>query len=60
MVHESRALTAELLHQQRVVTNFAAMETIAKNMRERVTPPEQAHDYLLEVSRAWETLGGLL
>jgi hypothetical protein len=25
-------------------------------MRERVTPPEQAHDYLLEVSRAWESL----
>jgi thiazolinyl imide reductase len=60
VVHESRALTAELLYQQRVATNFAAIETLVKNMSERVRPPEQAPDYLLDVSRAWETLGALL
>jgi thiazolinyl imide reductase len=60
VVHESCALTAELLHQQRVATNFAAMEALVKNMTERIRPPEQAPNCLLEVSRAWETLGALL
>src|SRR5262249_4334504 len=60
IIHESRALTAELLHQQRVAANLAAIEALKRNMRERVMPPEQTRDYLLEVSRAWETLGALL
>jgi thiazolinyl imide reductase len=60
VVHESRALTAELLYQQRIATNFAAIEGLVKNISEGVRPPEQTPDYLLEVSRAWETLGTLL
>jgi thiazolinyl imide reductase len=60
VVHENRALTAELLYQQRVAANLAAIEAVAKNMREHVIPPEQAPDRLLEVSYAWETLGSLL
>jgi thiazolinyl imide reductase len=60
VVHESRALTAELFYQQRVAANFAAIETLVKDMSERVRPLEQAPDYLLEVSRAWEMLGALL
>jgi thiazolinyl imide reductase len=60
VVHESRALTAELLYQQRVAINFAAIETLVKSMSQRVRPPEQLPDYLLEVSRGWETLGALL
>lgn len=60
VAHEDRALTAKLFYKQRVAANLAAITAMVKNMRERVTPPEQAPDYLLEVSRAWETLGGLL
>ena len=60
VVHESRALTAELLHKQRIVANLAAIDALVRSMREGVRPPEQEPDYLLEVSRAWETLGALL
>jgi thiazolinyl reductase component of yersiniabactin synthetase len=58
--HEDRSLTAELLYRERVAANLAAIAALAKNIRERVRPPEQTPDYLLEVSRTWETIGGLL
>ena len=60
VVHENRALTAELLHKQRIAANFGAIEALAKNVCEGLRPLEQTPDYLLEVSGAWETLGGLL
>jgi thiazolinyl imide reductase len=60
VAHEHAALSAEQLHRQRVAANLGAISALVKNMRERVTPPEQTPGYLLEVSRAWETLGGLL
>lgn len=60
VVHENRALTAELLYEQRVAANLAAIKAVVKNMREHVIPPEQAPDRLLEVSYAWEALGSLL
>jgi yersiniabactin synthetase, thiazolinyl reductase component len=60
VLHENRGLTAELLYQQRVAANLAAIKAVVKNMREHVVPLEQAPDRLLEVSYAWETLGSLL
>jgi yersiniabactin synthetase, thiazolinyl reductase component len=60
VVQENRALTAGLLYRQRVAANLAAIEALVQNISERVTRAEQAPAYLLEVSRAWETLGGLL
>lgn len=60
VVHESRVLTAELLHKQRIGANLAAIETLVRSMREGVRPAEQAPGYLLELSRAWEMLGALL
>jgi thiazolinyl imide reductase len=60
VIHENRTLTTGLLYQQRVAANRAAIEAVVKNMRERITLPEQAPGYLLEVSRAWQTLGDLL
>ena len=60
VVHESLAINGEQLHQQRVAANLAAIQALVKNMREGVRPPQQAPDYLLEVSRTWEALGGLL
>jgi thiazolinyl reductase component of yersiniabactin synthetase len=60
VAHEDRALTTELLCQKRVVANLAAISAVVKNMGERITPPQQEPDYLLEVSRAWETIGSLL
>jgi len=60
MAHEDRALTSELLWQQRVAANLAAISTILKSMNERSTPPQQAPEYLMDVSRAWETIGGLM
>lgn len=60
VVHEDRALSAELLTGRRVYANLGAIEAIAKNIREGVKPLEQESNYLLEVSHAWESLGGLL
>jgi thiazolinyl imide reductase len=60
VVHESRAVTAEMLYQQRVATNFGAIEALVKNIRACGRAPEQEPEYLLEVSRTWETLGALL
>jgi yersiniabactin synthetase, thiazolinyl reductase component len=60
VVHENRALTAELLYEQRVSANLAAITAVVKNMREHLVPPEEAPNRLLEVSYAWETLGSLL
>jgi thiazolinyl imide reductase len=60
VIHESHALTAEMLHKQRIAANLVAIEALVRSMREGVRPPEQGTDYLLEVSRAWEMLGGLL
>jgi len=60
VLHENCSLTAGLLRRQRIASNFRAIEAIAKNIREGVAPPEQKPDYLLELSRAWETLGSLL
>lgn len=58
--HAHRALTAGLLYQERTAANLAAIAALAKNMREHVTPPEQSPEYLLEVSRTWQTIGDLL
>jgi len=60
VIHESRALTAELLYQQRVAANLAAIDAAVRDIREHVTPPEQTPGHLLEVSCAWETLGSML
>jgi thiazolinyl imide reductase len=60
VVHESRALTAELLHKQKIAANLAAIEALVGSIRQGVRPLEQGPDYLLEVSRAWQTLGDLL
>jgi thiazolinyl imide reductase len=60
VAHEDRALTAERLCRQRVAANFAAISAVAKNIRERDLPPQQAPHYLLDVSRAWEAIGTLL
>jgi hypothetical protein len=60
MAHEDHTLTSQLLWQQRVGANLAAISTILKSMNERSTPPQQAPEYLMDVSRAWETIGGLL
>jgi hypothetical protein len=49
-----------MLHKQRIAANLVAIEALVRSMREGVRPPEQGTDYLLEVSRAWEMLGGLL
>jgi thiazolinyl imide reductase len=60
MAHEDHTLTSQLLWQQRVAANLAAISTILKSMNERSTPPQQAPEYLMDVSRAWETIGGLM
>jgi thiazolinyl imide reductase len=60
VAHEDRALSTELLYQQRIAANLGAITAVAKNICERLEPLEQTPDYLLEVSRTWETLGGLL
>jgi yersiniabactin synthetase, thiazolinyl reductase component len=60
VVHADRTLTAELLHQQRVTANLGAIAAMAKNVCEHLRPLEQTPNYLLEVSRVWETLGALL
>jgi|SRR5215472_11938584 len=60
VVHEDRALTAERLHQQRIAANLGSIAAMVRNICERLRPFEQTPDYLLEVSGAWETLGGLL
>lgn len=60
VVHEDHARTMALLHQQRVAANLNSLAELAKNMRGGPKPREQTPDYLLEVSRAWETLGGFL
>lgn len=60
VVHENRALTADLLYQKRIATNLGAIAAMAQNMNEHLRPPEQTPDYLLEVSHAWETLGTYL
>ena len=57
---EASAPTAGLLYQQRVAANLAAIAAVVRNIRERVLPSEQMPDYLLEVGRAWETIGDLL
>jgi thiazolinyl imide reductase len=58
-LHEDRTLTRERLHQQRIAANLSAIVALAKSIRERVVPPDQRPTYLLDVSRAWETLGSL-
>jgi pyochelin biosynthesis protein PchG len=60
VAHEDRALTVENLCEQRVCANLSAISALAQNIRDRVTPPEQTRDYLLEVSSLWEILGALL
>jgi yersiniabactin synthetase, thiazolinyl reductase component len=60
VAHENCALTAELLHKQRIAANLGAIEALAKNICEGLRSVEQTPDYLLEVSGAWETLGSLL
>ncbi len=60
VTQEYSALTAALLYEQRIATNLAAVDAIVKNMQEGATPPEQAPNYLLDVSRAWEALSALL
>jgi thiazolinyl imide reductase len=60
VAQEDSALTADLLYQKRIAANLAAIAGLVKDMREGTAPPEQAPDYLLEVSRAWETLGNML
>jgi thiazolinyl imide reductase len=60
VAHENCALTPELLHNQRITANLAAIKKLVKNMSEGARPPEQTPGYLLEVSRAWETLGAFL
>lgn len=60
VAHEDRALTGERLYEQRVRANLGAISALAQNIRDGVTPPEQTHDYLLELSRVWESLGALL
>jgi thiazolinyl imide reductase len=60
MAQEDSALTADLLRHKRIAANLAAIAALVKDMREHITPAEQAPEYLLEVSRAWETLGSLL
>jgi yersiniabactin synthetase, thiazolinyl reductase component len=60
IAHADRTLTSESLWQQRVAANLAAISTINKSMSEHSTPHQQAPEYLLDVSRAWEAIGGLL
>jgi thiazolinyl imide reductase len=60
VAHEDRALNVERVHEQRVSANLSAISALAENIRNRVTPPEQTRDYLLEVSSLWENLGALL
>jgi NAD-dependent oxidoreductase involved in siderophore biosynthesis len=60
VAHEGRARTIALLHQQRVAANLDSLAEVAKNIRGGPKPREQTREYLLEVSRAWETLGGFL
>lgn len=60
VLHESCALNAELLYQQRIAANLRAIAALAKNISDGLRPPEQAPNYLLAVSRTWETVGGLL
>jgi len=59
-VQEKCALTCTELHEHRVSANLSAISALVKNIREGVRPPEQASDYLLEVSSTWEILGALL
>lgn len=60
VLHEDRILSPELLHRQRIAANLSAIVALANSIRERAVPRHQHHDYLLDVSRAWETLGRLL
>lgn len=60
VAHEDRALTVERAYEQRICANLSAISALAKNIRERATPPEQTRDYLLEVSSLWENLGALV
>ena len=60
VAHENYALTSELLYKQRIAANLGAIEALAKNICEGIRLLDQTPDYLLDVSGAWETLGGLL
>jgi thiazolinyl imide reductase len=60
VVDENHSFTAEALYQKRIATNLGAIAAMTQNMYEHLRPLEQTPDYLLEVSRAWETLGDLL
>ncbi len=60
VVHQECAFSAGMLHKERIAANLAAIVAVAKSIRHRSTPPDQTPAYLLDVSRAWETLGGLL
>jgi thiazolinyl imide reductase len=54
------ALSPPIFYQKRVAGNLAAMSAVVRNINERVTPPQQEPDYLLDVSRAWDAIGSLL
>lgn len=60
VLQEDRMLSPERLHQQRIAANLSAIVDLANSIRERATPRHQHPSYLLDVSRAWETLGRLL
>jgi thiazolinyl imide reductase len=60
VLHADRLLTPERLHQQRIAANLSAIVALVNSIRERAVPRHQHPDYLLDVSRAWETLGRLL
>jgi thiazolinyl imide reductase len=60
VVHAEGALDPQMLYKERVTATLAAVVRIVKSIRDRATPPEQTPVYLLDVSRTWESLGGLL
>ncbi len=59
-VYGDAGLTGIELRRQRTRANLLAIESLVRSARERLTPPEQAPEYLLGVSRVWETAGALL
>jgi pyochelin biosynthesis protein PchG len=57
---QTGAMKATKLRRLRIEANRRAIGALVRSIRDGTTPPEQSAEHLLEVSRAWETLGRLL
>jgi thiazolinyl imide reductase len=58
-IYDERCSGASLVR-QRLVQNLKTVDALAAELDGGPTPPQQEPDYLLGVSKAWETVGDLL